>query len=653
MKQSLVVVALVAVVASACRPAARTAPVTGEVAPATRVVHEAAARDLAVPAARALEDARRGFIAAPSGQVRDAAGTVIWDFGAFDFLTGDAPATVHPGLWQQAIRNNQVGLFKVNDRIWQLRGFDLANLTLIEGDSGWIVVDALTTRETAAAALAFAREHLGDRPVSAVVFTHSHVDHFGGVLGVISAEEAAARNVPIVAPVGFMAAATSENILAGTAMGRRAAYMFGDRLSRNARGLVDAGLGKAVAPGRIGILPPTVIVAEATEERVIDGVRFVFHNVPETEAPAEFVFALPDLGAFCGAELMSHTLHNVYTLRGAQVRDALRWADQIDRCLAHVGDSDVLFLQHHWPVWGRDEIRRFIVAQRDAYKFIHDQTVRMINAGLTGPEIAARLEMPRTLHDHLSVHGYYGTVKHNARAVYQFYMGWFDAHPSNLDELTSEERAGRYAALAGGVDALVAAAREAHDAGDFRWAAELLEHAVHAEPDHAAAKELLARTFEQLGWAAESAIWRNFYLTGALELRDGPPPNGRSLESVQDMVRHAPVERFLERMAAAIDSEAAAGSALKINFVFSDLGESYVLWIENAVLHFRKSAPDPAAAATLTLTKPLFVRLMTGQAGVRDLVFSGDASITGSRIDLGRFLLLIEKAPGKFPIVTP
>lgn len=652
------VAAAVGTTLTGCRPTGPDAGAVGNadaaVAPATRAANEQAAKTAAAAVGgRALEAARRGFVAAPDGRITDDAGAVIWDFAAFDFVTGAPPMTVNPNLWQQAIRNNQVGLFAVTDRIWQLRGFDLANMTLIQGDTGWIVVDTLTCRETAAAALAFARRHLGVVPVSAVVFTHSHVDHFGGVLGVISAEEAAARQVPIVAPAGFIAEATSENILAGTAMGRRAAYMFGDRLPRGPKGLVDVGLGKAVAAGRIGILPPTVVIAKPTEERVIDGVRFVFHNVPDTEAPSEFVFGLPDLGAFCGAELMSHTLHNLYTLRGAKVRDALRWADELDRCLDRVGDAEVLFLQHHWPVWGRDQIRDFVVAQRDAYKFIHDQTVRMINAGLTGPEIAARLEMPRSLHDHMSVHGYYGTVKHNARAVYQFYMGWFDAHPANLDELTSEERAAGYAALVGGVDGLVAAARKAYDAGDFRWAAEVLEHAVHADPDHAAAKELLARTFEQLGWVAESAIWRNFYLTGALELRDGNPRSGRSLESVQDMLQHAPVERFLERMAAAIDGEAAAGSRLKVNLVFSDLGESYVLWIENAVLHFRKAPPDAAANATLTLTKPLFLRLVTGQAGVRDLVFSGDATISGSALDLGRFFLLVEKAPGTFPIVTP
>ncbi|MFM7109071.1 MAG: alkyl/aryl-sulfatase [Planctomycetaceae bacterium] len=647
--------AIIAASLAACRPAA--VPVgagdDADVAPATRAANEAAARAMPASTPRSLAAARHGFVAAPTGQVRDAAGAVVWDFSAFDFVAGDPPATVNPSLWHQAILNNQVGLFEVADRIWQLRGFDVANMTLVAGDTGWIVIDTLTCRETATAALAFARQHLGDRPVSAVVFTHSHVDHFGGVLGVISAEEAADRKVPIIAPAGFMEEATSENVLAGSAMSRRAEYMFGDRLPRGTRGLVDVGLGKAVAAGRIGILPPTALVEEPTQELVIDGVRFVFHNVPGTEAPSEFIFALPDLKAFCGAELMGHTLHNLSTLRGAKVRDGLRWADELDRCLARVGEAEVLFLQHHWPVRGREAIREFIVCQRDAYKFIHDQTVRMINAGLTGPEIADRLEMPPSLADHLSVHGYYGTVSHNARGVYQLYMGWFDAHPAHLAELPPAERAARYARLAGGVDALVAAAQEAFDAGDFRWAAEVLAHAVQAQPSHAGARELLARTFEQLGWAAEAATWRNFYLSGAHELRHGPPRAVRSKESVLDMLAHVPVERFLERLAASIDGRKAADSRLRIAIVLSDVGETWVLWIENAVLHFRRGAADAEANATLTLTKPLFIRVMTGLAGASDLVLSGEVTATGSTLDLGRFLLLIERAPGTFPIVAP
>jgi len=433
---------------------------------------------------------------------------------------------------------------------------------------------------------------------------------------------------------------------------RRSLFMYGDELPRDARGLVDNGLGKAVAYGHAGILPPTVIIDQPRQEATIDGLNFVFHNVPGSEAPSEFVFEIPELKAFCGAEMMSHTLHNLYTLRGAKVRDALKWSGYFDQALAYTADSDVIFAQHHWPVWGKENIRESIIKQRDAYKFIHDQTVRMMNAGLTGPEIADKIELPPSLQDYLSVHGYYGTVRHNARAVYQFYLGWFDANPANLDELPPVEKAKHYVALAGGIDNMLANARAAYDAGDFRWAAEVLKQAVYAEPNHAAAKELLARTFEQMGYMAESGPWRNFYLTGAFELRNGGPKTGKSLTVMMDMLQQTPVERFLERMAASLDPAKAASSNLKINLVFSDLEESYVLWIENAVLHFQKDQPAPDANATLTLTKPFFLKLMTGQAGASDLLFSGDVTTAGSKIDLGRFLLMIEKAPGAFPIVT-
>jgi alkyl sulfatase BDS1-like metallo-beta-lactamase superfamily hydrolase len=642
--------------AAACLAGCARPPVPavgdGRVSPAVQRAHAAvaAAADLADPAAFA--EAARGLVAVPAGQVRDADGRVVWDFDAFGFVQGAAPATVNPSLWRQARLNNHAGLFKVSDRIWQLRGFDLANLTLIEGEQGWIVVDVLTSRETAAAAMAFAREHLGERQVTGIVYTHSHADHFGGALGVLSAEEALARKVPVVAPAGFMEEATSENLMMGGAMPRRSIYMYGDRLPRDAGGLVDNGLGKAVAYGHVGLLAPTVLVEGARQELIIDGVRFVFHNVPGSEAPAEFVFALPELGAFCGAELMGHTLHNLYTLRGAKVRDALRWAGYLDAALDWAAEADVLFNQHHWPVWGQDGIRTSITMQRDAYRYIHDQTVRLINAGMTGVEIADSLELPSVLHDHLAVRGYYGTVRHNARAVYQFYMGWYDAHPANLDILPPLAMGQRYVAAFGGSERVVELAQKAFDDGDFRWAAELLKHAVHADADHAGARELLARSFEQMGYLAESAPWRNVYLSGALELRQGAPEAGLSPALLRDMLRHAPIERFLDRMAASIDGPAAEGLELVVNLTFSDLGVTHVLRLRNAVLHHRQSEPDPAANATLTLTHDFFLDMMTGQAGAMDLLTSGQTAIDGSRIDLARLLRLVEKAPGNFPIVT-
>ena len=644
--------AALAIGLAACSPRTGTPVAGGAVSPSVQQANAAVAKaaDLSDPASFA--DARRGLIATPTGQVRDDAGNLIWDYDSFAFVKGEAPATVNPSLWRQALLNNQIGLFKVTEGIWQLRGFDLANITLIEGRTGWIVVDTATSRESAAAAMAFARKHLGDKPVSGVVFTHSHVDHFGGALGVVSAQDARQRNVPVVAPVGFMEEATSENLMMGVAMGRRSNYMYGSRLPRDAKGLVDNGLGKAVAYGSIGILPPTVVVDKPKQELEIDGRRFVFYNVPGSEAPSEFVFYLPEFKAFGGAEMMSHTLHNLYTLRGAKVRDALKWAGYLDESLAWASEAEVIFNQHHWPVWGKERINQFITKQRDVYKFIHDQTVRQMNAGLTGPEIAETMTLPGSLQDHLNVRGYYGTVRHNVKAVYQFYLGWYDAHPANLNPLPPVEAGKRYVELAGGADRIVANAQQAYDRGDFRWAAEALKHVVYADAKNAAATELLARAFEQMGYAAESAPWRNVYLSGAFELRNGLPASGVNLDQLRDMLAHVPTERFLERMAASIDGTKAADMRMKVNLVFSDSAESYVLSVENGVMHHHKAPPAPDANATLKLTKAFFLQMMTGQVGAKDLLLSDQTRIDGSVIDLGRFLALIEKAPGTFPIVT-
>ena len=655
-RTALAVTLACALAACAGAPAGRTdataANTAGAASPATLRHQAGIARAYDLRPGADADDARRGFIAAPSGQIRAADGRVVWDFDAFASQKGEAPPTVNPSLWRQALLNNHVGLFKVSDGIWQVRGFDLANLTLIEGRSGWIVVDTLTTRETAAAAMAFARQHLGNKPVSAVVFTHSHVDHFGGALGVISAEEVKARQVPVVAPVGFMEEATSENLLVGTAMGRRAAYMYGSLLPRNAQGTVDTGLGKAVALGRIGILAPTVLVDKPTQEIVLDGVRFVFHNAPNSEAPAELVFSVPEKKAFGAAELASHTLHNLYTLRGAKVRDALAWSGYIDDAIGQLDGAEVLFGQHHWPVWGNATIVKYLEAQRDTYRYLHDQTVRGINAGLTAPEIAETIRLPRSLDAQLALHGYYGTVKHNVRAIYQYYMGWFDANPANLDPLPPVEGARKYVALAGGADAAMRVAQQAYDQGDYRWAAELLKQVVLADGNNRAARELQAKAFEQMGYQAESAPWRNFYLTGALELRNGPPQRGLTRSVLMDMLQHTPTERFLEAMAGALDGPKADGVKLRIDLRLSDTGERYGLWIDNAVLHHRRGGLDGPADATLTLTRPFFLRLMTGQAGPAELLSSDQTKIDGSLLALQRFFDLIDRAPGNFPIVT-
>ena len=625
----------------------------GSATPATAQANAQFAKSLDLGDQQDFVDAKRGFIARPTGKILGPDGTVMVDFDAWAFLDGTPAPTVNPSLWRHAALNAQLGLFKVTDGIHQLRGFGHSSMTLIDGKTGWIVVDPLTSRESATAAIAFARKHLGPHAVSAMIFTHSHIDHFGGALGVISAAEVASRNVPVIAPEGFLEEATSENVMVGSAMGRRSSYQFGKDLPPSPTGFVDTGLGKEVAYGTYGILPPTRYVSQPTEELTVDGVRFVFHNTPGAEAPAELTFSLPEMKAYCGAELVVQTMHNLLPIRGAKVRDALKWANYLDQALEHAATADVLFAQHNWPVWGHPRIAAQLTQQRDTYKYMHDQTVRLINAGFTPREIAAKVAFPASLQGALGSRGYYGDIRHNVKAVYQFYMGAYDGNPANLDPLPPEESSRRYVALMGGASKAVAAAQAAFDGGDYRWAAELLNHVVFAEQGNTAARTLLARTYEQLGYLAESSTWRNSYLIGAAELRDGPPRKGIVAGHMLELLAHTPIERFLDALAASLDGPAAEGKDYTINLVLSDTRESFVLWIENAVLHWHKAAPAADANATLTLTKGLFVKMMAGSAGVQETLLGDDLSVKGSKVDLVRFFLLIDKAKGIFPIVTP
>lgn len=624
----------------------------GDASPWTIAANADVAKSLRLDDPVDFEEAKRGLIARPKGRILAADGRVLRDFDAYGFLQGEAPPTVNPSLWRHARLNAEYGLFKVTDGIYQLRGFDIANMTLIEGRTGWIVVDPLTARESSSFALAFAREQLGNKPVSAIIFTHSHADHFGGALGVLGADEAAARKVPVIASEGFMEEATSENLLAGTAMARRSLYQFGRDLPRNARGNVDTGLGKDVVYGNLGILRPTFLVTRASEELLVDGRRFVFHNVPDAEAPAELSFTLPDLRAYCGAENVTQTMHNLLPIRGAKVRNALRWSEYMDQAIRQVQGMDVLFSQHNWPVWGQERIVDLLKAHRDVYKYTHDQTVRLMNAGYTAPEIAEMVKLPQSLQNRFGARGYYGDLRHNVKAVYQFYLGNYDGNPAHLNPLPPQESAKRHVELMGGADKVVAVAQKAYDAGDYRWAAELLNQAVFADAGNTPARELLARTYEQMGYSAESSTWRNSYLTGADELRRGPPRQGVNKALFVDLLMQTPVDRFLEAMAANLNGPDAEGKDFKLNLELTDIHETYVLWIENAVLHFRRGNPEADANATLSLTQPLFVKLVAGTAGVKDTLMSDDLKVKGSRIDLVRFFSLIDKPKGNFSIVT-
>ena len=596
----------------------------------------------------------QGLIASdPDLRVSDSEGIVIWDQTAYEFIKDKAPSSVNPSLWRQAKLNKIHGLFKVTDGIYQLRGFCISNMTIIEGKTGWIIVDPLTTSETSSRAIAIARKHLQEKPIVALIYTHSHIDHFGGVFGVLSPEAMAERQIRIIAPKGFMAEATSENVIAGIGMLRRAEYMYGRQLRPSTRGHVDDGLGKAVPFGSSGILPPTEIVDRTPQEMVIDGVKFIFQYTPESEAPTEMTFYLPESKAYCGAEIVSRNMHNLYTLRGAKIRDALKWSGYIDEAITLFGDSDIYFGCHHWPIWGNERIVDFLKKQRDLYKYIHDQTMRLANAGYTPREISEQIELPPTLSNFFSNRGYYGTLQHNSKAVYQAYFGWYDGNPANLNPLPPRSSAIRYIDYMGGADQVLTKAKTSFDKGDYRWVAEVLNHLVFAEPDNVRAKALLANTYDQLGYQSESGPWRNVYLSAAYELRHGVPQKGINIANKLDLLKRTPLSRFFDTMAVWLNGPDAEGKHMVVNIIFTDINESYVLTLENSVLHHRKTDPDPDANATLKLTHELFLKMAIGKAGIKDTIFSDDLETSGSRIDLVRFFLLFEKPEAKFNIITP
>ena len=615
-----------------------------------------------------FENARRGLIAQDPELVIDhLEGGEVWNMRDYAFIDSDgenAPASVNPSLWRQAALNNIHGLFEVTGGLYQVRGYDLANMSIIESDTGWILVDPLTARETASKAFLFAREHLGEKPVRAILFTHSHIDHFGGVQGILqhlSDDEKA--NLRIIAPAGFEEEATSENIIAGPAMTRRAMFMYGKRLGRDERGHVGTGLGKGPAFGTFGFAPPTELISETGTELTVDGVPMVFQIVSGSEAPAEFTFYLPEHRAFCGAELVSRNLHNLYTLRGAKVRDARLWSAFIDEARIRFAEAEVYFGSHHWPLWGQQNIQDFLAKQRDTYKYIHDQTVRLMNRGATPREIAEQVQLPPALNEDFHNQGYYGTVSHNAKAVYQYYMGWYTGNPAQLNPLPEPDSATRYVEMMGGVDTVLEKARQqfvaaadmaAVEARDtYRWLAELLNQVVFADPGNDEAKQLLADVYDQLGYQAESAPWRDVYLTGAYELRHGAPEEGLKPAMMREVLLNTPVARFFDSMAVRLKAEDAEGEHLSVKITFTDLEESYLLTLQNSVLHNRLTSTETPADATLRLTRPMFVDLLVGRAGLKELLFSDDISFEGSRLDLIRFFSMLDKPEGRFNIVTP
>lgn len=600
-----------------------------------------------------FEDAHRGFIATlEPGVVHAADGRVVWDSDSYDFLAGDAPDTVNPSLWRQSQLNAIQGLFEVVPRVYQVRGLDLSNITFVEGERGVIVIDPLISTETAAAALGLYRAHRGERPVTGVIYTHSHADHFAGVRGVVDQADVDSGAVPIIAPAGFTSHAVAENVYAGTAMARRAGYMYGAALERGPRAQVGAGLGQTTSTGTVTLIPPTIEIHETGEELTVDGVRMVFQMAPGSEAPAEMHFLFPDLRALCLAENATHVLHNILTIRGALVRDPHAWARYLADAIRLFGDqTDVVFASHHWPTWGHERAMRFLAEQRDLYAYLHDQTVRMLNQGMTGPEIAEVFQMPPALENAWHARGYYGSVSHNVKAIYQRYLGWYDGNPATLWQHPPTAAGERYVAWMGGADAVVAKARDSFAEGDFRWTAEVLSHVVFAEPGHAEAHELLADTFEQLGYGSENGTWRCAYLSAAHELRHGGFGTPAT-SAAPDLFAQLTPEQWFDAIAIRVDGPRAWSEFLRVDVDLTDLGEVHHLTLSNGVLSHTTGVDSAPADLVLRLPCNRLAALLTGQVPPDGLAAAGIAT-EGDLGTLGRLMAVLDETDPDFAIVTP
>ncbi|MFF1398834.1 alkyl/aryl-sulfatase [Streptomyces sp. NPDC058287] len=598
------------------------------------------------------EDAMRGLIARRMPNAVHDDGGIVWDNDTYAFLKGDAPDTVNPSLWRQSQLVAEQGLFEVVEGIYQVRGLDLSNITFVEGTTGVIVIDPLISTETAAAALALYREHRGERPVTGVLYTHSHVDHFGGVKGVTTQEDVDAGRVPVIAPQDFTEHAVAENVYAGTAMGRRAAYMYGAALARGPQGAVGAGLGQTTSTGTVTLIPPTLSITTTGQEETVDGVRMVFQMAPNTEAPAELLIHFPDFKALCTAEDATHTLHNLLTLRGAVVRDPHAWSHALTETVDLFGEStDVAFASHHWPTWGQERVVAFLEIQRDLYGYLHDQSLRLINKGWTGIEIAEHLQLPPALENAWNTHGYYGSVSHNLKAIYQRYMGWFDGNPAHLWQHPPVEAGKRYVEFMGGADAVVDKARGSFEAGDYRWAAEVLSHVVFAEPGHTAARALLADTFEQLGYGAENGTWRNFYLSGTTELREGQFGTPTVTASA-DIVAHLTPTMLFDAIAIQIDGPKAWDEKLTIDVHLTDVDERYRLRLQNGVLSYTPAPQKTAADVTLTSTVHALSELAVTGLTPEGLDRAG-VQVEGDTSALHQLTSVLDPGDQDFPIVTP
>ena len=603
-----------------------------------------------------FDDAARGFLGTlENARVANPQGRVVWSLEPYGFLSDEeAPATVNPSLWRQSRLNMAHGLFEVVPGVYQVRGLDIANMTLIEGERGVIVVDTLTSIEGARAAMELYFGKRGKRPVTAVIFTHTHTDHWGGARGVLDDDTLAKGSVPIIAPNLFMEHAVSENIIAGPAMLRRAQYQFGPFLAKGPRGQIDCGLGKSMAAGSVALLRPTDLIMETGDKRTIDGIEFEFQMAPNSEAPAEMHFFIPRYRLLNLAENCTHNFHNLLPFRGADVRDALAWSKYLGEALQMWGGkADAMCGQHHWPVWGQQRIDTMIRQQRDLYKFAHDQTIRLMNHGLTAAEIAESIKLPASLEGAWHTRGYYGHIRHNVKAIYQKYLGWYDANPVNLDPLPAIEAGRKYVEYMGGADAIVSRARADFAKGEFRFVAQAVSHLVFADPDHQAARALLADTLEQLGYAAESATWRNAYLFGAQELRQGMPKAPPRPSMPRETLAALRTSQLWDVLGVRLNGPKAEGKHIVLNWNFTDTGETFVLTLENCALTYLERAQAATADASFTLPRSVLDEVIAKQTSFPEAVASGKIKFTGNAMRLAELMALMDEFPRMFEIVEP
>ncbi|MDD1793033.1 MBL fold metallo-hydrolase [Enterovibrio sp. ZSDZ42] len=603
-----------------------------------------------------FELVEKGFIAQQENlEIKDANGKVVWELGNYEFLLeGKDYDSIHPSLQRQAQLNMHHGLYKVTDRIYQVRGYDLANITFVQGDTGWIVFDPLTVPATAKAALDFVNKELGERPVKAVVYSHAHADHFGGVKGIVTQEQADSGEVAIIAPRGFLHHAVAENVLAGNAMSRRVTYQYGNALEKAATGQVDAAIGKGVAQGEISLIAPTTVIVEEVETKTIDGITMEFQNTPGTESPAEMNTYFPQFDALWMAENTVGGLHNVYTLRGAEVRDAKAWSKYINESIHMYGDkSDVMFASHSWPRWGEEEINHFLRKQRDMYGYIHDQALRMANHGVTINEIQDEFYVPDVLANEWYNRGYHGSYHRNAKAVINKYLGYFDMNPATLRPLSPADAAPKYVEAMGGIENVISVGQKAFNSGDYRWCAEIVDKAVFAEPTNKKARFLQADCLEQLGYQSESAGERNTYLMGAFELRNGTPKGDATKTASADMVVAMDTELFLDYLGVRLNGMKAANVDYTINFVLPDVNETFLVELENAHLNNLEGVQSENPDMTLTINRSELNKVLMGTTSISELVKAGKANVEGNGKALTDIAGMMDSFDFWFNIIEP